>query len=158
MKKILFAIALALAPMSAMAGSHVAVKIQATGLNLSASTGATLGYLGATVDTAAITKKDGTPLDASAGVCSRNTSVNTFTNMNSKANATASTLPTTVPNSPIAGPAVAVATGDESANGGAAIVAAAALTANPAAVIDAYCGNPVLANAPSGSQIRPNGQ
>lgn len=155
MKRILLALILALAPMSAFAGNHVAVKIQATGINLSAATGATLGYLGATVDTAAITDKDGKPLDQSAGVCSRNTSVNTFTNMNSKANATAVTIPNATG---ITSPSLAIAAGDESANGGASIIAAAALTANPASVIDAYCGNPVLANAPSGTQVRPNGQ
>lgn len=146
MKKILIALMafLAVAP-AAVAGNHVAVKIQATGLNLSPATGATLGYLGATVDTVAVTKKDGTPLDLSAGVCSRNTSVNTFTNMSSKANATATSLPTNTL-AAISGPAIAVASGDESANGGAAIIAAAAMTANPAEVINAYCGNTNILN------------
>lgn len=162
MKKILIALAAMafLVGTPAVAGNHVAVKIQGYGINLSPATGATLGYVGATVDTTPVTDKDGKPLDASSGVCSRNTSVNTFTNMNGHASATATNVPTGAGGviSNINGPSIAAAAADESANGGAAIIAAASMTANPSSVIDAYCGNPVLTNAPQGTQIRPSGQ
>lgn len=153
MKHIILMVAagMLLAGCQTWSGMHDSIKMQAIAANFSAQTGVTAGYLGATIDRAPVVDKDGKPLQT-AGVCARSAGANTFANMNSKANASANTVPQAA--GPIQAPSLAVATGDTTANAGGAIIAAAALTGNPADTIAAYCNNSALPSAVPGSIVR----
>ena len=136
---------------------HDSIKVQAAGLNMGPSTGFTGGYLAATVDRAANVDKNGNAIKVQGGC--KEDAVDTYANLNSKATASATSVaPALLAGATSAGgvtsPSLAWASGDQTANGGAAIIAAAAASAHPADVIAAYCLNNTLPNAPAGTIVR----
>jgi hypothetical protein len=149
------ALALSAAACANGAGYHDSFKLQAGGLNMNGSTGVSAGYLGATVDRVMNVDKDGKPITVPGGC--KTDAVDTFTNLNSKASAQASSVApvaSAAVGSVINSPTIAWASGDVTANGGAAIIASAAGTATPADTIAAYCGNAAIPSAPAGDIVR----
>lgn len=148
------AASLSLAACNTQSGYHDSIKLQAGGVNMNASTGFSAGYLGATVDRVLNVDKDGKPIVV-AGGC-KTDAVDTFANLNSKASASATSVAPAgaAVGSAINSPSIAWASGDVSANGGAAIIASAAGTAHPADTIAAYCGNTLIPAANPGAIVR----
>lgn len=141
-------------------GYHDAIKVQAGGLNMNANTGVTAGYLGATVDRVANVDKNGAAITVK-GPCPGGANIfDTYSNLNSKATASATSV---IPGGPAAGvasaggvnaPQIAWASGDVTANGDAAFIAATVATGHPADTIAALCGNQVVPSAPAGAIVR----
>ena len=152
------ALALALGG-SASAGVvyHTSAKLQIAGINMNAGSGVTAGYGGVTFDRAPIVDGNGKAITLNTG-CSQDVPT-AFSNLNAKANATATSIaqPATAAAAAAAAvqsPVIAGAFGDTSAQGGAGLIAAAALTGKPADVIAAYCGRTSLPSAAPGSIVR----
>jgi hypothetical protein len=132
--------------------SHDVVKVQGVALNMNANSGVTAGQFSVTVDRAPRFVPQGQTQDV-VNACGQTDSPDTFSNLNSKATASASSVPSTSAAS-ISSPSVAIATGDEAANGCAAIVAAAATTAHPADVVATALNHTTLPSAPVPSIVR----
>ncbi len=138
---------------SAIGGYHEAVKAQVTGAFLNPTIGGGVVHGGVTVDKSANVDKNGVAIVVHGGC--KDDSPDTFANMNANATASATSIGATSAAGPtISQPAIAVSAGDVTANGGAAIIAAAAMSAHPADVIAAYCQNAALPNAPAGTIVR----
>jgi hypothetical protein len=144
------AIAVALAGCGTLT-SHDAVKVQGIALNMNANSGVTAGQFSVTVDRAPRFIPAGQTQDA-VNACGQTDSPDTFTNLNAKATATATSVGAS--SAGLSSPSVAIATGDESANGCAAIVAAAAMTSHPADVVATALNHTVLPSATAASIVR----
>ena len=131
--------------------SHDAVKVQGVALNVNANSGVTAGQFSVTVDRAPRFVPQGMTQDT-VNACGQTDSPDTFSNLNSKATATATSVPSGA--AAIGSPSVAIATGDEAANGCAAIVAAAATTAHPADVVATALNHTTLPSAAAESVVR----
>lgn len=138
---------------SAIGGYHEAVKAQITGAFLNPTIGGGVVHGGVTVDKSANVDKNGVAIVVHGGC--KDDSPDTFANMNANATASATSIgATSVAGPTISQPAIAVSAGDVTANGGAAIIAAAVMSGHPADVIAAYCQNAALPNAPAGTIVR----
>lgn len=147
--------ALTLGACASTGGFHDAIKLQAAGVNMSANTGFTAGYLGATVDRSQNVDKTGNAIVVPGCNGTGHDSPDTYSNLNSNAKASASSvIPAGVTTAGVQAPSIAWASGDTAANGQAAIVAAAATTAQPADTIASMCDNKVVPSAPATSIVR----
>ena len=131
--------------------SHDAVKVQGIAVNMNANSGVTAGQFSVTVDRAPRFIPQGATQDV-VSACGQTDAVDTFSNLNSKATATATSVGAS--SAGLSAPSVAIATGDEAANGCAAIVAAAATTAHPADVVATALNHTTLPSAPVPSIVR----
>ena len=143
----------------ASGGFHDSAKIQAVAIGFSPTTGVQAGYLGATLDRSQNVDKDGKPITVTGCNGRGQDSPDTFANLNSKATASASSVtPVAAAAAAAAGgvqsPSIAWASGDTTANGAAAIVAAASMTAHPADTIAAICDNHDIPSAAATSIVR----
>ena len=146
----------------AVGGYHDAVKAQAIAAYFNPTIGGGVGSIGVTVDRSANVDKNGNAIVVH-GAC-KDDSPSTYANMNSKATASANNVSQPVAAAAaglggavagvVSAPALAVATGDVTANGGPAIIAAASQTEHPADVIAAYCQNATLPSAAPGQIVR----
>jgi hypothetical protein len=163
MKLIPFLGAIALAIALSACGtltSHDAVKVNGVALNLNANSGVTAGQFSITVDRAPrFIPKDQTQDTVTA--CGGIDSPDTYADLNVKATATATASPVNLagaaagaPAGTISAPSVALATGDVSANGCAAIIAAAATTAHPADVVATALNHTTLPAASASDIVR----
>ena len=160
MKRILFlgaaCAALAACSSDPLASKTVSLKFQAIGAHFSPTTGFTAGYAAITGHFVPATTPDGKQLLTVAQPCGQMDVISTFANLNSHSTASAtSTGSASAPG--VQGPAVAAATGDESATGGAARILALGGGAAPTpAALVAYqqaCPGAPLPAAPAGSVV-----
>ena len=112
--------------------------------------GVTAGQFSVTVDRAPRFIPQGQTQDT-VTACGQTDSPDTFSNLNSKATASATSVGS---GTGVSSPSVAIATGDEAANGCAAILAAAATTAHPADVVATALNHTVLPSAAPTSIVR----
>ncbi len=147
--------ALMLVGCASQGGFHDSIKLQATGINMTPSTGLTGGYISATVDRSQNVDSTGKPIIVPGCNGRGQDSPDTYANLNGKATASASSIgPSTSTGGGVNAPSIAFAGGDTSANGQAAVVAAAAMTAIPADTIASICDNKDLPSAPATSVVR----
>lgn len=132
---------------------HDSIKLQASGINMSGTTGVTAGYIAGTIDRSQTVDKNGAAITVSGCSGKGQDSPDTFTNLNSNASAKATTVAASAAGG-VQSPSIAWASGDTTANGNAAVVAAAATTAHAADVVGVLCGNNTIPSAPAGSVVR----
>jgi hypothetical protein len=137
--------------------THDAAKANGVALNINPNTGVTAGQFSITIHRAPqYAPKNGTTQNSVANGCGGVDVPNTLDDLNVKATATATSTPVNVAGgatASIGSPAISIATGDLSADGCAALIAAAALTAHPAETIGTALNHTVLPNAPASSQV-----